>query len=152
MRRWMWLTFPLAVYSAYIQSVDHILVVIVSCKYTIAVFVFLNLSAHDNSFVHVISDYFTTLASRENMYLRYIYPKANIQHAVLDHNYLEKSFAENWNDNALTVSFYSILFGAQIVIVTVSRLNPSGVISDYFTTLASRENMYCRLAVISTIR
>jgi hypothetical protein len=52
--------------------------------------------------------------------LRYIYPK------VLDHNYLEKSFAENWIDNALTVSFYSILFGAQIVIVTVSRLNPSG--------------------------
>ena len=58
--------------------------------------------------------------------LRYIYPKANIQHAVLDHNYLEKSFAENWIDNALTVSFYSILFGAQIVIVTVSPLNRSG--------------------------
>ena len=52
--------------------------------------------------------------------LRYAYPK------VLDHNYLEKSFAENWIDNALTVNVYSVLFGAQIVIVTVSRLNPSG--------------------------
>ena len=57
-------------YSAYIQSVDHILVVIVSCKYTIAVFVFLNLSVLDNSFVHVISDYFMNFASRENIYFR----------------------------------------------------------------------------------
>lgn len=60
--------------------------------------------------------------------LRYIYPKANIQHAVLAHTYLEKSFAENWIDNALTVNVHSILFGAQIVIVivTVSPLNPNG--------------------------
>ena len=65
-------------------------------------------------------------ATSMDISLRYIYPKANIQHAVLDHNYLEKSFAENWIDNARTVNIYSILFGAQIVIVMVSRLNPSG--------------------------
>ncbi|CAC5380159.1 unnamed protein product [Mytilus coruscus] len=36
--------------------------------------------------------------------LRYIYPKADLQNAVHDHDYLERPFAEYWIDNALMVT------------------------------------------------
>lgn len=35
--------------------------------------------------------------------MRYIYPKANLQAAVHDHAYLERSFTEYWVDKGLQV-------------------------------------------------
>ena len=36
--------------------------------------------------------------------LRHIYPKADIQQASSDHNYLQETFTEYWVDEALAVS------------------------------------------------
>ena len=37
---------------------------------------------------------------------RYIYPKANIQQASIDHNYLRKPFTEYWIDTAQAASSF----------------------------------------------
>jgi hypothetical protein len=37
---------------------------------------------------------------------RYIYPKANIQQASIDHNYLRKPFTEYWIDTVQAVSSF----------------------------------------------
>ena len=41
-----------------------------------------------------------------DMALRYIYPKANIQQASIDHNYLRKPFTEYWIDTTQAVSSF----------------------------------------------
>ncbi|CAG2203849.1 unnamed protein product [Mytilus edulis] len=63
---------------------------------------FQNLKGYNDHVRNSLINFCST--SSMDISLRYIYPKADLQNAVHDHDYLERPFAEYWIDNALKVT------------------------------------------------